>query len=98
YRRNGVREYVVWRVLDQAIDWFILRGSNFERLPLSAVGGYHSEVFPGLRLDPAALIRGDMATALRVLQEGIDSPEHAAFLAKLQQAATGGSGQPPPRS
>ena len=32
YRRNGVREYVVWRVLDRAIDWFILRGSDFERL------------------------------------------------------------------
>jgi Uma2 family endonuclease len=26
YRRNGVREYVVWRVLDRAIDWFDLLG------------------------------------------------------------------------
>ncbi|OJW14262.1 MAG: hypothetical protein BGO49_10295, partial [Planctomycetales bacterium 71-10] len=25
YRRNGVREYLVWRVLDRAIDWFVLR-------------------------------------------------------------------------
>jgi Uma2 family endonuclease len=25
YRRNGVREYVVWRVLDNAIDWLRLR-------------------------------------------------------------------------
>jgi len=24
YRRNGVREYVVWRVLDQQLDWFVL--------------------------------------------------------------------------
>ena len=24
YRRNGVREYVVWRVLDRQIDWFVL--------------------------------------------------------------------------
>jgi Uma2 family endonuclease len=24
YRRNKVREYVVWRVLDRAIDWFRL--------------------------------------------------------------------------
>jgi Uma2 family endonuclease len=86
YRRNGVKEYVVWRVLDRAIDWFILRGSNFERLPLSPVGIYQSEEFPGLKLDSAALLGGDMATVLRVLQEGIQSPEHAAFLAKLQQA------------
>lgn len=24
YRRNGVREYLTWRVLDQAVDWFVL--------------------------------------------------------------------------
>src|SRR5262249_50398042 len=24
YRRNGVREYIVWRVLEQEIDWFVL--------------------------------------------------------------------------
>ena len=25
FRRNGVHEYVVWRVLDREIDWFVLR-------------------------------------------------------------------------
>jgi Uma2 family endonuclease len=25
YRRHGVREYVVWRVYEAAIDWFALR-------------------------------------------------------------------------
>jgi hypothetical protein len=34
YRRNEVLEYVVWRVLDAEIDWFVLRESQFERLPL----------------------------------------------------------------
>lgn len=24
YRRNGVAEYLVWRVSDEAIDWFVL--------------------------------------------------------------------------
>jgi Uma2 family endonuclease len=24
YRRNGVREYLVWRVDDRAVDWFVL--------------------------------------------------------------------------
>jgi hypothetical protein len=88
YRRNQVREYIVWRVLDQAIDWFVLRQSQFDRLPLSPAGFYQSEVFPGLWLDPASLIRGDLATVLQVLQQGIASPEHAAFVAKLQQAAS----------
>src|SRR5205807_9051209 len=61
YRRNNVREYVVWRVFDREIDWFVLRGGQYDRLPLSPDGLYKSEVLPGLWLDPAALIRGDMA-------------------------------------
>ena len=38
YRRNGVREYIVWRVEDRAIDWFILREGTYDRLPLGADG------------------------------------------------------------
>lgn len=86
YRRNGVREYLVWRVQDQAIDWFVLRQGDYERLSLNAAGHYQSEVLPGLWLDPAALTRFDLAAVLQVLQQGLASPEHAAFVAKLQQA------------
>ena len=84
YRRNGVREYIVWRVLDKEIDWFVLRAGHYERLPLDAEGLYCSEVFPGLWLDPAALLRGDLATVLAVAQRGLASPEHAAFVARLR--------------
>jgi hypothetical protein len=87
YRENNVREYIVWRVQDQEIDWFALRQGQYDRLPLNAAGHYQSEVFPGLWLDPAALTRSDLATVLQVLQQGITSPEHAAFVARLQQAA-----------
>jgi len=83
YQRNGVCEYMVWRVRDSAIDWFALREGRFERLPLSDAGHYHSEAMPGLWLDPAALIRGDLAQVTAVLQQGLASPEHAAFVAKL---------------
>ena len=83
YRRNGVREYLVWRVLDQEIDWFVLRAGQYERLLLDAEGLYRSEVFPGLWLDPAALLRGDLATVLAVVQRGLASPEHAAFVMRL---------------
>jgi hypothetical protein len=46
YRRNGVREYLVWRVQDAAIDWFILNQGRFERLPPDADGITRSVVFP----------------------------------------------------
>jgi Uma2 family endonuclease len=84
YRRNGVREYVVWRVLEQAIDWFVLRNGQYERMPVDAQGLVHSEVFPGLWLDPAALLRGDLATVLATVQQGLASPEHQAFVARLR--------------
>ncbi|HEX8199267.1 MAG TPA: Uma2 family endonuclease [Isosphaeraceae bacterium] len=83
YRRNGVREYVVWRIKDCAIDWFIVRQGRYERLATTPEGHYRSEVFPGLWLDPAAMIRGDMASVARVSQLGLASPEHAAFVARL---------------
>jgi Uma2 family endonuclease len=85
YRRNGVREYLVWRVLDQAIDWFVLRQTQYDRLALGASGIYQSEVFPGLWLDPDALIRGDLARVHEVLRQGLASKDYADFVARLQQ-------------
>jgi Uma2 family endonuclease len=87
YRLNGVREYVVWRIEDAAIDWFILHGDQYERVALSPDGLYRSEAFPGLWLDPAALIRGDGPRITQVSQQGLASAEHAAFVAELQTRA-----------
>jgi hypothetical protein len=85
YRRNGVREYVVWRVLDGQIDWFVNHEGRFEPMPPAADGILRSTVFPGLWLDPAALVRGDKATVKAVLERGLNSPEHVAFVARLAQ-------------
>ncbi len=94
YRRNAVREYLVWRVLDAAIDWFVLRGSQYERRVPDPDGFLRSETFPGLWLDVAGLIQRDLATVFRTLQQGLQTPEHVAFVARLQQAASGRSQAP----
>jgi Uma2 family endonuclease len=88
YRRNGVREYVVWRVWDRAVDWFVLRGSRFEKLSPSSDGIYRSESFPGLWLDPAAVMRRDVARVLQVLQQGLASAEHAEFVQRLMSKSS----------
>jgi Uma2 family endonuclease len=85
YRRNSVREYLVWRTLDGELDWFILRGNEFEKLTPDAGGAYRSEVLPGLWLDSTALLSGDMATVLKRLQDGLATPAHTAFVAGLKQ-------------
>ena len=81
------------RTYDAAVDWFILRGSSYERLEPSG-GVYRSEAFPGLWLDSAALLQGDLAQILKVLQQGLSTPEHAAFVSKLREAAS----KTPPRA
>ena len=87
YQRNRVREYIVWRVYDDEIDWYIQREGLFQRLQADPSGIFRSETFPGLWLDGQALIRLDQLRVLQVLQQGIASPEHAAFVARLAQAA-----------
>lgn len=84
YRRFQVQEYLVWRVLDEELDWFTLHGRQFRRLAGGRDGIYRSRVFPGLWLDSAALIAGDLARVLAVLQQGLASPEHAAFVERLR--------------
>jgi Uma2 family endonuclease len=86
YRRNGVREYLVWRVLEGEVDWFVWREGRYERLEPDPAGLYQSEVFPGLWLDVPALLRGDLAGVFRGVQQGLDSPEHRAFVELLQAA------------
>jgi Putative restriction endonuclease len=73
YERNGVQEYLVWRVLDEVIDWFVLQDGHYvERLP-DEDGITRSRIFPGLWLDRSALIAGDMKQVLTVLHLGIRS-------------------------
>jgi len=90
YKRNGVREYIVWRVHDRQVDWFVLRGAQYGRLALGNDGILRSTVFAGLWLDPAALVSGDFAKLLDVLEQGMSSAEHAEFIAHLKRAG----GQP----
>ena len=83
YERAGVQEYVVIALQQNRVFWFVSRNSQFEELAPGEDGIYRSEVFPGLWLDPAALLRRDAAQIRAVLQQGLASPEHAAFVAQL---------------
>ena len=40
-------------------------------------------VYPGLWLDPAALLRGDLARVLTIVQQGLIAPEDADFVSRL---------------
>jgi len=82
YRRSGVREYIVWRIYDEAIDAFVLEADDY--VPLRPEAGIlRSHAFPGLWLHLAALLRNDLRTALDTVHAGLQSPAHAAFSEQL---------------
>jgi Uma2 family endonuclease len=83
YRRNGAKEYLVWRVLERELDWFILRDGAYQRIEPTSKGLYKSEVFPGLWLDAPALLRGDGRAVLAAANKGLASRPHAAFVKQL---------------
>ena len=85
YERNEVREYILWRVPDQEIDWFIYRADHYERLLLSPDGIYRSEVLPGLWLAPLAMVRGNGAVWLQAAAQGHASNQHADFVRRLRE-------------
>lgn len=64
YRRNGVQEYIVWRVLDEAIDWWELFDGDYRPLAADASGIVESRVYPGLRLNLSAMLVRDLKTVL----------------------------------
>ncbi|MFM8005254.1 MAG: Uma2 family endonuclease, partial [Dolichospermum sp.] len=83
YRRNGVREYIVWQVLDQKLSWFSLEQGEYLELLPNEKGILQSRVFPGLWLAVNELLTGNMQIVLNVLQAGLQSVEHADFIEKL---------------
>jgi Uma2 family endonuclease len=68
YRRNGVREYLVWRVLNQALDWFRLENGEYGLVQPDAQGIIESTAFPGLRLAVVKLLAGDLPGVLAELR------------------------------
>ncbi len=86
YRRSGVREYLVLRVDDGELDWFVLRAGAYVRQSPDADGLLHSVTFPGLTLDPGALLREDFGALRRRIEVATRTAEHAAFVQRLRAA------------
>jgi Uma2 family endonuclease len=93
YRRNGVREYLVWLIQEARLEWWELREGEYVSLR-AANGVLKSGVFPGLWLEVEALVNGQPARVLEQLRRGIASAEHTAFAAGLSArlASPDGSG------
>lgn len=83
YQKAGVPEYLAVLMFEQEVRWHILVDGEYQVLGPDADGLLRSRVFPGLWLDGPALRAGDLQRVLQRLQEGLQSPEHRQFVARL---------------
>jgi Uma2 family endonuclease len=90
YLRNGVREYLVYRTEDRAVDWFVLEGSQYIRQQPDARGCLASRLFPGLVLDVPALLRDDLVALRAAIDAATGTTAQAAHAAFVQRLATRG--------
>jgi len=87
YETAGVREYLVLLVREGRAVWFVRSSadkSRFTETPPDSDGIHRSPTIPGLWLDAAALLRGDCARVIEVVNMGTATMEHAAFVAKAR--------------
>jgi Uma2 family endonuclease len=85
YERAGVLEYIVRAIDPDEIFWFGQEQGELVRRPIGDDGLYRSTVFPGLWLDPVALLKGDTRRLRAVVDLGCATPEHTAFVAALAE-------------
>lgn len=88
YRRNGVQEYLVLLAYEQEIRWFQLVEGAYRQMQADEHGILRSQVFPGLDLHPESLWTDQLPELLKVLQDGLASAAHQAFVAELQARQT----------
>jgi Uma2 family endonuclease len=94
YRRAGVREYLTVLLKPRQAIWRQLVRGRYREIAADEDGLLRSRVFPGLWLNPAAL--WDSKLSLRTaVEQGLRSPEHAAFVKRLAAAARSTRGARP---
>lgn len=83
YELCGVKEYLVVALRQKKVYWFVSRDGTFEEFSPSDDGIYRSPIFPGLWLDPQALLELNGRRLLDVLQQGLATSDHADFVKSL---------------
>lgn len=85
YTRHGVNEYLVLCVAERQLHWFdLVAGTELMPDPDDII---RIRAFPGLWINRDAVIAKDSARLVATLQQGMATPEHAAFVQQLATAA-----------
>jgi Uma2 family endonuclease len=80
YEQGGIKEYIVWKTLEPGFVFFRNENGVLHENELGTDGVFRSQTFPGLWIDALNLTNRKPAKALKTLQQGLDSSEHAEFI------------------
>ncbi|MGD0092096.1 MAG: Uma2 family endonuclease [Planctomycetota bacterium] len=83
YAKAGVRESLAVLLEEKEVSWEGWAGDNYAALAQSPDGIRRSLFFPGLWLDVQALLDGNAARLIQVLELGLQTAEHTEFVARL---------------
>jgi Uma2 family endonuclease len=89
YDRAEVAEYVILALRPDLIYAYVRGPVGLQPVAIDRDAVYRSTTFPGVWLDIQALLKDDSAMVIATVQRGLASPEHAEFVARLQQARAG---------
>lgn len=81
YANAGVLEYIVLCLEPLDLRWFRLHDEQW--LSRDRAGTFRSIAFPGLWINEPALLQMDYAKTMRILNNGLKSKEHQAFVKHL---------------
>ena len=84
YEAAGTREYLVALVREKKLRWFMRSKSGLVEQQPGSQGVLKSVAFPGLWLSAPRFFRPVVRHWIQLLNEGLASPEHAAFVAELK--------------
>jgi Uma2 family endonuclease len=82
YRQAGVLEYVILAIEERTVTWFDFKARR--QIAPDSDGICKSRIFPGLWLAIPALLSQDQNGMGIALRAGLQSPEHAAFVKRLE--------------
>lgn len=91
YKAARIPEYLAVLLYEHEVRWHVLVGRRYQLLSADRDGLLRSRVFPGLWLDSKALLASNIQQVLARLQEGLHSPEHKRFIAKLARRKRAGA-------
>jgi Uma2 family endonuclease len=83
YRSAGVDEYVAVLLSEKEVRWHRLVDGTYQVLAATPAGIIQSAIFPGIWLNVPGLLNGEMLQVLETLNQGLRSPEHGNFVARL---------------